>query len=640
MAERSRSDMQSRKVLSQPLRRKEDRRLLTGAGRFVDDVKLEHMLHLATVRSAYAHARILAIDKTDALAVPGVVEVIVPGDYAELDLPLPEILEPGTLSNPYCDLHLTNPHYVLARGKATFQGEPVAMVVAESKHAAALGAEAVRVEYEELPAVHSAEQAMASGAPRVHDANPNVIGHLKVAIGDLDAAFRQADFVIEERLCIQRLASMPIEGRGIVAAWDARREEMTVWSTDQVPYRLRDALARMLEVHYDRVRIISGDIGGAFGGKGLIAEDLAAAAVSRRLRRPVKWIESRSENFVSAHARHQFHDVRVAARNDGIVLGMDLKIVKDVGAYNHYEMVQTTNTVNHVLSHYKVPAFRAEGWCVVTNKVQTRPTRGAGRPEASFVMDRVLDFVAARSGIDPLEVRLRNIIPANEMPYSNGLTYRDNVPITYDGGDYPHMLRLAAGRLGYVDWRKRQAQARQSGRLVGIGISSSLEAGGVGPCEGARGLHLIQTCGHDCLGVIIKRTGGLVKEQNTRPVNNRARDHDALALPPGEGTRTITDHGIHAHRHFLDVLIQTDHARGLPRMLKREVCRTDDVVENVRGHQLATLQDHAKLAPQRVEVQIHDILFVIVNSPGDASDCLDAGLPQNAEMVFYERGRK
>lgn len=474
------------RILSQPLRRKEDRRLLTGAGRFVDDVKLEDMLYLATVRSPYAHARIVGIDKAETLEMPGVVAVVVPGEYPELDRPMPEILEPGTLSNPYCDLHITNPHHVLARGKTTFQGEPVAMVLAESKHAATLGAQAVLVQYEELPAVLSAEDAMAGDAPRVHEANPNITGHLKVEIGNLDEAFAKADFVIEERLSIQRLASMSIEGRGIVAAWDPRREEMTIWSTDQVPYRLRDAIARMLDLPYDRVRILSGDIGGAFGGKGLIAEDLAAAAMSKRLGRPVKWIESRSETFVGAHARDQFHDVRVAALKDGTLLGIDLKIVKDVGAYNHYEMVQTTNTVNHVLSHYKVPAFRAEGWCVATNKVGMRPTRGAGRPEASFVMDRVLDFVAARAGIDPLEVRLCNIIPAEEMPYSNGLTYRDNVPITYDGGDYPRMLRLAAARLGYADWRKRQAEAAKDGRLIGIGISSSLEAGGVGPCEGAR----------------------------------------------------------------------------------------------------------------------------------------------------------
>jgi carbon-monoxide dehydrogenase large subunit len=474
------------KVLGRPLRRKEDRRLLTGAGRFVDDIRLEGMLYIGTVRSPHAHAKILGIDKSEALKVRGVVEVVAPGDYPELDLPMPEVLEPGTLSNPYCDLHLTNPHHVLARGKATYQGEPVAMVIAESRHAATLGAEAVLVDYEELPAVHSAEDAMAAGAPRVHEANPNVINHLKVEIGDLEAAFAKADFVIEERLSIQRLASMSIEGRGVVASWDPRREEMTVWSADQVPYRFRDAVARMLDVHYDRVRVISGDIGGAFGGKGLVAEELAAAAVSRRLGRPVKWIESRSETFFGAHARHQVHDVRVAARNNGTLLGLELKMIKDVGAYNHYEMVQSTNTVNHVLSHFKVPAFRAEGWCVATNKVQMRPTRGAGRPEASFVMDRVLDFVATRTGIDPLEVRFRNIIPSEEMPYSNGLTYRDNVPITYDGGDYPRMLRLVAERFGYAQWRERQAEARKAGRLIGIGMSSSLEAGGVGPCEGAR----------------------------------------------------------------------------------------------------------------------------------------------------------
>ncbi|HMN78992.1 MAG TPA: xanthine dehydrogenase family protein molybdopterin-binding subunit [Burkholderiaceae bacterium] len=472
-------------ILSKPLLRREDRRLLTGAGRFVDDVRLPGMLHIGVVRSPHAHAKILRIDKTDALNVAGVLEVIVPGDYPELDLPMPDILEPGTLANPYCDLHRVNPHHVLACGKTTFQGEPVAMVVAESRLAAAAGAQAVAVDYEELPAVTSAEAAMAPDAPRVHDGNPNIIGHLKVAVGDIDAAFANADFVIEERLGLQRLASMAIEGRGVVASWDAMREELTVWSTNQVPYRLRDTIARMMKLPYERVRIISGDIGGAFGGKGLSPEDLTVAAVSRRWRRPARWIESRSENFLAVHARDQFHDVRVAARNDGTLLGMDLRIVKDVGAYNSYEMVQTTNTVNHVLLHYKVPAFRAEGWCVVTNKSEMRPTRGAGRPEASFVMDRVLDFVAQKTGLDPLEVRLRNIIPADEMPYRNGLTYRDGVPITYDGGDYPRMLKLAAERFDYAGWRQRQQEAREAGRLIGIGCSSGLEAGGVGPCEGA-----------------------------------------------------------------------------------------------------------------------------------------------------------
>ncbi|MBK8065724.1 MAG: xanthine dehydrogenase family protein [Betaproteobacteria bacterium] len=444
------------------------------------------MLHLGTVRSPHAHARILGMDKAAALAVPGVVEVVVPGDYPELDTPMPGLLEPGTLVNPYCDLHLDNPHHVLPRGKSTHQGEAVAIVVAESRHAAALGAAAMQVEYEPLPAVMSAEEAMAPDAPRVHEANPNIVAHLKMSVGDVEAAFSGAAIVFEERLYAQRVASMSIEGRGVVASWDALREEMTVWATHQQPYRLRDTVARLLGLPQDKVRVLSGDIGGAFGGKGMCPEDLVAAAVSRRRRRPVKWIESRSENFVGAHARDQIHDVRVAADRDGRLLALDVKLIKDVGAYNHYEMVQTTNTVNHMLSHFKVPAFRAEGWCVSTNKVQVRPTRGAGRPEASFVMDRVLDFVAARTGLDPLEVRLRNIIPAAEMPYSNGLTYRDGVKITYDGGDYPHMLRLAAERFDYAGWRRRQDEARAQGRMIGIGISSSLEAGGVGPCEGAR----------------------------------------------------------------------------------------------------------------------------------------------------------
>jgi aerobic carbon-monoxide dehydrogenase large subunit len=476
----------STNTLGKPLLRREDQRLLTGRGKFVDDVRLPGMLYLGVVRSPHAHARILGADKAEALKVGGVIEVIFPGDYRALDKPMPDILEPGTLKNPYCDLHITNPHYVLAREKVTFQGEPVAMVVAESRYAAVAGALAVSVAYEPLDAVTSPEAAMASDAPRVHEANPNVICHLKMSHGDVDSAFAGADLVIEERLRLQRVASMAMEGRGVVASWDKQREELTVWSTNQVPYRLRETVARMLELPYERVRIISGDIGGAFGGKGLSPEDLTAAAVSVRWGRPVKWIESRSENFVAVHARDQFHDVRLAIRKDGTMVGMDLKLVKDVGAYNPYEMVQTTNTVNHVLSHYKVPAFRAEGWCVVTNKSEMRPTRGAGRPEAAFVMDRMLDFVARKTGLDPLEVRLRNIIPAVEMPYTNGLTYRDGVPITYDGGDYPLMLRRVAERFDYDGWRQRQKSAREQGRLVGIGISSSLEAGGVGPCEGAR----------------------------------------------------------------------------------------------------------------------------------------------------------
>jgi len=474
-----------RRVLSKPIPRREDPRLLTGGGRFVDDVGFPDMMHLAVVRSPHGHARILGIDKSAALKVDGVVDVIVPGDYPELEIPMPDILEPGTLKNPYCDLHLTNPHYVLARGKTTFQGEPVAMVVAESRHAANAGVQAVSVEYEPLPAIVCAESAMKPDAERVHEANPNAICHLQVEHGDVDAAFAGAEIVLEERLSLQRVASMAMEGRGVVAAWDPLRGELTVWSTNQVPYRLRDAIARMLDLPYEHVRIISGDIGGAFGGKGLCPEDMATAAVARRWRRPVKWIESRSENFVAVHARDQTHTVRVAARKDGTLLGMDLTLVKDVGAYNSYEMVQTTNTVNHVLSHYRVPAFRAEGWCVVTNKTEVRPTRGAGRPEAAFVMDRMLDFVAQATGIDPLELRLRNIIPAEAMPYSNGLTYRDGVPITYDGGDYPGLLKRVAETFDYAGWRRRQAQAREAGRLIGIGISSSLEAGGVGPCEGA-----------------------------------------------------------------------------------------------------------------------------------------------------------
>jgi carbon-monoxide dehydrogenase large subunit len=319
----------------------------------------------------------------------------------------------------------------------------------------------------------------------VHETCGNIAAHFKVEVGDVDTALGSADVVFETRLVNQRLTSMPIEPRGVLASWDPVRGELEMWTTNQSPYRLRDIIARAVDLPYDRVRVRCCDVGGAFGGKGGVnTEDIAVATLARHLARPVRWMETRVDYFFGAHARDQVHEVRVGARRDGTIVGMKVRLYKDVGAFSKYEAVVPTNTANHIPGQYAIPNLRIEGWCVFTHKVPVRTTRGAGRAEAAFVMDRLLDGVARETGVDPLDVRRRNTIPAAVMPFRNGLTYRDGVAIEYDGGDYPAMLERAAERADYEGWRTRQAEARTAGRAIGIGISSYVEATGIGPSEG------------------------------------------------------------------------------------------------------------------------------------------------------------
>jgi carbon-monoxide dehydrogenase large subunit len=473
-------------LIGQPVRRNEDARLLIGQGRYVEDVALPDMLHVGFVRSPHAHAALRAVRRERARALPGVVAVLTADDCPELGAALPALLEPGTLNNPYCDLNVAVPRVLMPR-KAHYVGEPLAVVVAETAYAAVDGVEAVEIDYAELPVLASWEAAMRPGAPRLHDGVDNVVAHLKHAIGDVDAAFRAADLVAEERLFIQSLKSMAIECRGAVAHWDAATGSLDVWSTSQQYYAVRDIIARTVGLPPERVRVMARDVGGGFGLKGLLhPEDIIVPILAHRLGRPVRWIETRAEHMLASNqSGDRVHDVRVAARRDGTLLALDVKMYVDVGAFNGFEMVCPTNTVNHLPTHYRIANLRAEAWSIVTNRTPVTPYRGAGRPEATFTTDRALDLVAKRLGLDPLEVRRRNLIPHDAMPYATGLTYRDGVPVVYDGGDFPGMLEAAAARADYRGWRVRQAELRAAGRTIGLGIASYVEGGGIGPSEGA-----------------------------------------------------------------------------------------------------------------------------------------------------------
>jgi aerobic carbon-monoxide dehydrogenase large subunit len=466
--------------------RREDDRLITGRGLYVEDVQLPGMAYLGFVRSPHAHAIIRGIDATAAREVPGVLAVITGDEWPELAGKLPELAGSVTNVTPYIDQINIPPHHLFP-DKARYVGEQIAVVVATSPYTAADGVDAVVVDYEPLPVVAHWEDAMRPTAPRIHDGFENVVAHLKHNLGDMNAALRDADFVIERRFETQSLKSMAMECRAVAAQWDASTGTLNVWTTGQFHFALRNTIAKTLDVRQESVRVIARDVGGGFGPKGpTYAEDVIAAIIAYRMKIPVRWAETRMEHLASSNqSGNQANDVRIAAKNDGTILGMEVKLYKDVGAYDHFDMMLQVNTVNHLTTHYRIPSLKIEGWAISTNTPPNTPYRGAGRIEAVFTMDRALDAVARKLGMDPVEVRRKNIVTRADMPYKNGQTYRDGVPITYNAMDFPHLLDTALERADYKGWRLRQKQLRAEGRAIGIGVASYVEAGGLGPCEGS-----------------------------------------------------------------------------------------------------------------------------------------------------------
>ena len=429
------------------------------------------------VRSIHARARLLRVDLTGARAQPGVL-AFAATDLPELDAPLPA--RAAETTNPYVLLDTPRPPQVLARSEVRHVGEAIAAVLAPDPYRAADAAEAAAIAYEPLSAVLDAGLAMREDAPRVHEGQDNVVGRLRAVIGDVDAAFAAADVVVEDALEHVRVSSMALEPRAVCAALDADGEGLTVWAGHQNPYALRAAIASYLGLSLERVRVLAPDTGGGFGAKiAVYPEDVLVPVLAYRLRRPVTWSQTRTEFMQSSnHAREQRHTARLAASRDGRLLALDVTIVKDVGAYHAFSISEPTNTINHLPSQYRLPAFRAEAVSVVTNKVASSPYRGAGRPEAVFVIERLLDRLARRLAVDPGDLRLQNLVRPEQMPYGPGLVYRDGVPIRYDGGDYPLELRRALELADYHDWRRRQGELRRAGRRIGLGIAAYVEAGG------------------------------------------------------------------------------------------------------------------------------------------------------------------
>ena len=462
------------------VKRREDRRLLTGRGRYVDDVRLPHLCHAAIVRSPHAHARIVGVDARRATALPGVLAVLTIADLPECAAAVPSLVTSPRF-RPYVQPAIAGP-------KVRHAGEAVAVVVADDVYRAADAAEVLDVRYAVLPAVATVEAALAKGAARVFDEWPdNVAGPSAGAVGDVTRGFAQAHVVVEARLSVPRVAAMPIEPRGVVAQPDAPDGRLTVWASTQMPFAVRAAVAAALDLAEEQVRVIAPDVGGGFGAKGHVyPEDVLIPAVARRLGRAVKWIETRREHFLAtAPDRDQHHQLRLGVASDGAIAAIETTFTRDGGAYPVLGDVITLNTINHLPGPYRVAHLKASAVNVVTHKTFTGAYRGAGRPEVAYVLDRLLDRAARRLGMDPAELRRRNLIRFDEMPYTTGLRYRDGIPIVYDPADYPAAFDRLLARFGYDEWRAAQKGRRASPRPIGIGLSAYLEGTGIGPFEGA-----------------------------------------------------------------------------------------------------------------------------------------------------------
>jgi carbon-monoxide dehydrogenase large subunit len=476
------------------VRRREDPRLITGAATYVDDVRLVGTLYAAFVRSPHAHAKLVRVDVGGAKVRRGVVAAYSSADFQSngWSASLPVAHKMADLKAP--------PHHPLAVDEVRFVGEAVAVVVADDPYAARDAVESVSVEYDVLPAVVDPEQALA-GAPFVHESlGTNVAFTMPFSSGDPDGAFASADVVVKQRIVNQRLAPVPIEPRSMLATWDAGMRQLTIYSATQIPHLLRTQLALMLGMPENKLRAIAPEVGGGFGAKlNVYAEEAIVSWIAMQLGRPIKYVETRSECFQAMiHGRDQIDYLEIAAKRDGTVLGLRAKIIANLGAYHQLlTPVIPTLTLLMAPGAYRIPSVAGEVIGVFTDTMSTDAYRGAGRPEATFFIERMIDLLARELGLDPVDVRRKNLIPADAFPFTT------STGLTYDSGNYVAALEKALGIVGYADVRAKQETLRKDGRYLGIGISTYVEVCGMGPSAA------MPAAGWDSATVRVEPTGSV-----------------------------------------------------------------------------------------------------------------------------------
>ncbi|MBF8288777.1 MAG: Carbon monoxide dehydrogenase [Candidatus Rokubacteria bacterium] len=455
-------------LVGRGVKRLEDPKLITGADPYVNDVRLEGALQLAFVRSPHAHAVLKRIDTTAARKTPGVVAVLTGADInAEVGVihtPIPPEMFASMNRQGYT---------MLAEGRVRHVGEPVAVVAAETAQAAVDGAEAVVVDYEPLPAVVDSEAALRKGAPLLYpETGSNLAVSFKGEKGDVDAAFKKAPVVIDVKLINQRVIPLAMEPRACSAIWDAKAQKLTMWGDTQIPHGMRNQVAERLKLKPEQIHLMTGRVGGGFGAKvPVYQEDTIVPMLAKRLNRPVRWAATRREDMQSTgHGRDMRCHLRLAADSTGRILALDAKITGNVGyCLYHVGCLLPVLCAQMITGCYDIQTARAEVVCAFTNTMGTVPYRGAGRPEAAYFIERGMDLLAAKVGLDPSEVRRRNFIPPDKFPYDTALGN------SYDSGEYTRALDHALVKAGYEELRRQQQAARAHGRLVGIGLASYVE---------------------------------------------------------------------------------------------------------------------------------------------------------------------
>jgi aerobic carbon-monoxide dehydrogenase large subunit len=476
------------KYIGQPKSRLEDKFLLTGKAKFIDDIVLPGMLHAAFLRSDYAHAIIKSIDVSEARKHPGVVAVYTAedfGDYWKVG-PL-QVPPPFAIKGAQFNARTLPP---IAKGKVRFSGEPIAVVIAESRYIAEDACEDIVFEAEPLPAVVDLEKGWEDTSVLVHDDLPsNMAALVKQEVGDYEAAKKHADVIVSEKFMVNHVAGAAMENRGLVVNWDDRNQELVVWATTQAPLPLRSAIAGRAGLADNQVRVITPFIGGGFGPKVMTsqADDVLLPYLSMKLNRPIKWIEDRRENFLATTSeRDQVHYCEMALKKDGTILGFKDMFYHNTGAYDPYGMTVPLNTQTHTVSNYRVPSFATEIRMVFTNEMVVTPVRGAGRSEGVFVMERMMDAAAKKLKMDPVDIRQKNLLKETEFPLNTGVIGQDFVVGVLDSGDYASNMEKCLKMVDYEKFRKEiQPTARKEGRHLGIGVVSFTEGTAVGPYEGA-----------------------------------------------------------------------------------------------------------------------------------------------------------
>ena len=462
------------------VKRKEDLRLLRGIGKFVGDIHRPGMLHAAILRSTHAHARLIQIDASAALKLPGVAGVLTGADTAGVKtIPMRTGVIPGLERSQQTPLATDRVRYV---------GDPIAVVVAESRYLAEDALELIEVTYDPLGALTDARKSITPGAPQLHEPVPNnTAAYFQVNTGDIDAGFRDSDLILEQEFSTQRHSAVPLENRGLVAEWDEGRELLTMWGPTKMTHTNWRILSELLGMPQSAIHFIEPEVGGGFGARGeFYPEDFLIPFAAIHFRKPVCWIEDRSENLKALNqSRQQTHRVKIGVKKDGTILAMDAEILFDMGAYTRTHGGVPAIAASAMLrGPFKVRNYRCNVFCVLTNKTPVGTYRSPGRYEANFVRERLVDMVAHRLNLDPADVRRRNLIRHDEMPYDLGkhpFHY-----MVYDTGDLPGQFDRALERFGYDRFKALSASARQEGRAVGIGIGCFVETSGIGPWEYAR----------------------------------------------------------------------------------------------------------------------------------------------------------